>query len=181
MLVGLASGVVGVWASFQRNTFAAKLFLWSWPANFAISMISWIIWWLAMEQLTNYGLSASQLMPTTCMFFVSSINLYFLVYFTKVLRPYKCICFGGGAPVGDLYAFPFSVSRRFPSDRKYRMQENKSSTSLMVGVPRFHGILTFDHVVSIGILVILCVAEDKGYECIVQQCQWRRAPWTPKR
>lgn len=181
MLLGLASGGVGVWASFQRNTFAAKLFLWSWPANFALSMVSWIIWWLAIEQLTNYGLSASQLMPTTFTFLVSSINLYFLVYFTKVLKRIRCIA--------SLYytkneSFSVVLLRLpwFTNDpERSKVSYYQSSTSLMVGVPQFHGMSTFDHVILIGVLVILRDAEGKGYECIVQQYRWRRAPWTQER
>lgn len=83
LLVGLAGGIAGLWASCGRNTLAAKLLFWSWPASLATSTFSGIVLWF---------FTGAHLIPSTLV--MSSASLFFYVYFMKVYPTHEYLRLG---------------------------------------------------------------------------------------
>lgn len=98
LVVGLAGGLAGLWATCGRNVLAAKLFWWSWPASFALEIIQWIVGRFTIEQKLNAlgDTSSGSLKPlkffmfgrifdtSNFTFVIYAVKYFFLAYFIKV-------------------------------------------------------------------------------------------------
>ncbi|CAM9354693.1 unnamed protein product [Ascophyllum nodosum] len=101
-LLGLAGGVVGLWAGCGRSTMAAKLFFWSMLAGLSLCVASSVVSFAKKGHFSSH--------PLTLLY--NAVYFFLFIYFTKVAWSYYAVLkarhintssgFDDGVELGDI-------------------------------------------------------------------------------